>query len=814
MVSRFSLNELLALNGQSDLSENVYFSDFQFDSRNIVQGENSIFFCFESNREKAIAYINQAYERNVRIFVTSFEYSLPNSIFIRVEKPIQLLQKFAKFHLNKFHSIKKIGITGSNGKTIVKEWIYSALKDDYRIVRSPKSYNSQIGLPISVLETNNTHQMGIFECGISKPNEMLNLEDILQPEIGILTMIGDAHQENFKDEKELISEKIILFKNSKIIIYNSDNKLVKQEIESRYKTKKLISFGKNSDAEIQLISCVNKKLEVKIHSEIVIFDVKYQDEASVNNYLTVIALLSELNLSMDKIRSKISNLEAVEMRLEIKQGIYNSVLLNDTFNADLQSLKIALEKLQNQNNAKKMVFITDIYENTKDKEYLYTEVFNLLNKYNLHSVICIGSSILSYSHLSKNKIEEYFSTEDAIKGFDVKNIENSAVLFKGSRKFQLEKLVKLFEKQSHDTILEVDLQSIVHNLKVFKSQLDETTKVMVMVKANSYGTGSYEISEVLQHHKVDYLGVAYADEGAKLREQGIFLPIMVMNPEQNSYETIIEYNLEPEIYSFRVLELFLKKLREKTITKAYPIHLKIDTGMHRLGFSENEVERLVHQLKNDSNVFVKSIFTHLASTDENDQVFTKYQLNAFDKAYQTITKELNYFPIKHALNSHGIINFSDYQYDMVRLGIGIYGFVSDDRIQQKLENVVTLKTKISQIKSILEKESVGYNRRFIADKQIKIATLPIGYADGISRKLGNGRFSVLIKGKKAETVGSVCMDMMMVNVSEIECEEGDEVIVYNEKNSIKEVADLCETIPYEILTSISSRVKRIFLKES
>lgn len=815
-MNQFFLDDLWKCSNQTLLNQNACFHDFFFDTRNIIKGEDGVYFCFERIYEKAKKYIQQAIRRKVIAIVSPFHFQDDITPILVDKNPLKLLQKFSKNHLQKFSNLQKISITGSNGKTIVKEWLYSCLKDDISIVRSPKSYNSQIGVPISVLQTNKSHQMGIFECGISTFNEMKNLQEIINPQIGILTNIQNAHIENFESKKHLISEKCFLFKDSEKLFFSTENDRVANYLKKEFKKKSLIGIGtsKNSrGSDIELIWQQNNSIKIRFFSKIYHFKIPMNDPASISNLLIVISFLYDFGFSVDKIQKKIIELTPVSMRLELKKGILNSTVLNDTFNADLSSIKIALEKLSHLPNTRKLVVITDIFQSVKQQYNVYKKIFNLLNVMKLHHIFLVGKFIVKYQKLSKNPSSIFESTEDLIQNFNSKIILNSAILIKGSRVFELEKFVKFIENKSHDTFLEINLDAILHNIKLFKTYLNPNTKMMAMVKANSYGMGSSEIAKFLQHHEIDYLGVAYADEGAMLRKNGIYLPIMVMNPERNSYDIIIDHHLEPEIYSLRVLKLFGNKLKEKTYTQDFPIHIKIDSGMHRLGFQDNQIEELAKELKNHSNFYIKSIFTHLATTDNKNCDFTIQQIKKFNKLYDQIVSNLSYKPLKHSLNSHGIINYSDYQFDMVRIGIGMYGYISDELIRKKSKNVITLKTKISQIISLKKGESVGYNASYYTNRNTYIATLPIGYADGIFRKLGNGNFQVLIGNKKAKIIGSICMDMMMVELHDVSCKEGDEVIIYGQENPIDKAAKLCETIPYEILTSISNRVKRVFVKD-
>jgi len=794
--------------------------EIYFDSRTIYQPHNGVFFAFNEFRQNGNSYIKDAYKKGIRIFVVSkIEQPEENAVYLQVNSPLQALQNWGQFHREKFN-LPTIGITGSNGKTIVKEWLNQLLWNDFSIVRSPKSYNSQIGVPLSVLQINEENNLGIFEAGISLPGEMAKLEEIIQPEIGILTHISSAHLENFTSKEEIIREKLKLFHNCKKIIYNSENELVKKLIEETYsyKNREFFTFGRNENDTIQVIS-VNeissgKEIQIRFNSEEFKFQIPFHDDASVENILTVLTTIAGLNLDLKKYLTQTQSLLPIEMRLEIKEAIRDSIIINDAFNSDLHSVKVALDVLAQQSFSRKSLVLTDVLQSNLNKDELYKKVSDLVNSYQIDDLVLIGEFIPKYKNLFKTKARTFENTDEFLKELSVKNVHNEAILLKGARPFQLEKISAFLEKKSHDTVLEINLQALIENVKYFKSQLKPETKIMAMIKANSYGTGSFEIAQTLEHQKIDYLGAAYADEGVELRKAGITLPILVMNPEQSSYSSIIDYKLEPEIYSIRVLELFVQTLKEKSITEAYPIHIKIDSGMNRLGFRPEQVEELIQKLKSEKSVIVKSVFTHLATADvPKEKEFALQQLNDFDEAYAKLSSVLNIKPIKHALNSPGIIHFPEHQYDMVRLGIGMYGISDDEETQKQLKNVVTFKTVISRISEIETGETVSYGRRFKAERKTKIATLPVGYADGIRRSLGYGAGKVNIHGSLVPIVGTVCMDMLMLDVTDISCKEGDEVIIFGEKPTISDIAEQIRTIPYEVLTSISARVKRVYYRE-
>lgn len=796
--------------------KNILIRNIAFDSRIIYSTKNTAFIAINTSKNSGEKFIESAVDRGINVIISEHHYPhFENITWIIVENSVEFLQKLAKFHFENAH-LKSIGITGSNGKTILKEWLYQCLWNEFPTVKSPKSFNSQIGLPLSLLQINNSHQLGIFEVGISKPNEMEKLENIFHPQIGLLTHIGTAHLANFQSEEELIDEKIKLFKHSETVIYNGDNPLVDKKIKELYSGKKLISYGFKEDNQVYFKNNILKNEEVTIHyfDEEISFPVHQRDEATLTNALALVTVLKELGIENKKIIEKINALKAVEMRLEAIEGIKNNIIINDSFNLDLDSLKTALQFLNEYNKPKKSLILTDIVGVNSNSKELYEEVSELVNEQKFDSVFLIGDEISKFSELFNAKTFTFINTQELIESKHLTEIENQIILLKGARKFEIERLKDLLELRKHDTVLEINLNAILHNINYHKSLLKPATKMMAMVKANSYGLGSYEISEFLQHHHIDYLGVAFVDEGVELRKKGITVPIVVMNPEQHSYETVIAYNLEPEIYSFRVLELFYEAVQKSGYDKKYPIHIKLETGMHRLGFKGNELDQLSETL-NSMNVKVQSIFSHLSSSDLPDEKeFTLHQLETFEKNSSYLIEKLGYTPIRHILNSSGITNYTNHQYDMVRIGIGMLGESPNSEIQKQLRSVVSFKTVISQISTVENGESVGYSRRFKTDHQTKIATIPVGYADGIPRLIGNQVGNVGIHKTLAPIVGSICMDMMMINVDHIpNVKEGDTVTVFNTKPSLKEFADYCKTITYEVLTSISPRVKRIYVKD-
>lgn len=783
------------------------------DSRSLQNNQSTLFFALNGQNRDGHNYVPQLIERGVLNFVVSH---IPENIhgkanFFIVEDTLAALQDFAEWYRQQF-DLPVIAITGSCGKTIVKEWLNYLLNPDYNIIRSPKSYNSQVGVPLSIIGINEKHNLGIFEAGISTINEMHKLEEIIRPDIGVLTNIGPAHDEGFTNRKEKISEKLKLFKNCKTVILKNDNEVL-QLLSPGIKTFTW-SFDNDADVKVSTTAMGNvTALDVKYGTNQFTAAVPFIDEPSLENAVTTLMVLLHLGYSHEDIIERLAGLYPVELRLQVKNGLNGCTIIDDTYSSDYQSLKIALDFLeQHKTHEKKTVILSDVFQSGFDTEILYGKVAKLLKSHNISQVIGIGETI-SRELADFPNFYPYATTQEFLAHYRANAFENETVLVKGARGFRFDEIVVFLEEKTHETVLEINLNAIVHNLNFYKSKLKPDTKVMVMVKAFGYGSGSYEIAKMLSHQKVDYLGVAFADEGIALRNAGIIIPIIVMNPETTAFSAIAAYNLEPEIYSAKELRAFIALAQQKNLSD-YPIHIKLDTGMHRLGFMENQLEELIDLLRNNNFVSVKSIFSHLSSSDVPEfRDFTLSQITNFERWSQTIIDALEINPIRHILNTSGIYNYSQAQYDMVRLGIGLYGVGNDEHERQQLETVGTLKTVILQIKDIALGESIGYSRRFITDKNMRIATLPIGYADGIRRAWGNENGYVLINGKKAVITGTISMDMMMVDVTDIECREGDTAIIFGKSPSVIEIADALQTIPYEILTGISQRVKRVFYKE-
>lgn len=794
------------------------------DSRKLLNPAETIFFALVTERNDGHRYIGNLYQQGVRNFIISDKTFKPEEYFganfILVEDTLKALQELASCHRLNF-KIPVIGITGSNGKTIVKEWLFQLLKDKFNIVRSPKSFNSQIGVPLSVWQLNSDHQLAIFEAGISCPGEMQRLEAIIKPEIGLITNIGDAHSENFKDLTEKIDEKLKLFSSAKKLIYCRDYETLHQRIKDNQQLNDVekICWSKKGNANL-LISRVEQGehdtlIQGIYKNDFLKITIPFIDTASIENAISCWLLMLELQLSNDFIAEQMAHLSPVAMRLELKEGISNCSIINDSYNSDLGSLAIAIDFLKQQNqHQKKTLILSDILQSNKDDVAIYKQVSHILKSKGINRLIGVGSFISKNQNLFEG--EKYFfeSTEELLKNMARFNFNNETILLKGARAFGFERISKLLQQKAHETILEINLTALINNLNYYKSLLQPQTKLMAMVKAFSYGSGSFEIANVLQFNNVDYLAVAYTDEGVELRKAGITVPIMVMNPEPQSFEAMLAYNLEPDVYSFRVLNQLCECLDLMGENKTLSIHIELDTGMHRLGFERNDINELIVRLKNKKNIIVKSVFSHFVGSEEHAlDFYTHKQIKEFNELSGDIISHYSYPVLRHICNSSAISRFQEAQFDMVRLGIGLYGISSYDYEQNKLQQVGTLRSIISQIRNIKGNDTVGYNRKGVVKNDSRIATIPIGYADGLSRRLSNGKGKFYVNGHFAPIVGNVCMDMVMIDVTNIPCDEGEEVIIFGEKNPIANIAEAADTIPYEILTSISRRVKRIYYQE-
>ncbi|HRO44340.1 bifunctional UDP-N-acetylmuramoyl-tripeptide:D-alanyl-D-alanine ligase/alanine racemase [Agriterribacter sp.] len=810
------------------------------DSRRVVHAASSLFFALPGPRRNGHLFIPELYARGIKNFVADLSFETkdyPNANFIRVVNVLAALQTLVAFHRSQF-GIPVVGITGSNGKTIVKEWLNQLLEKDYQIVRSPKSYNSQTGVPLSVWQMNLVHTLGIFEAGISQPGEMEALQKIIQPTIGVLTHMGDAHSENFKDQQQKIREKLLLFTGVNRMIANGDDPLIVEAVEASGIP--CLFWGKQAHCAIRVVNIKKEEAHTTIRLEVnreaavsspltslnlplttyhlpLIIRIPFTDNAAVENAITCGSVLLTMGYSRETITEHTGLLKPVEMRLEMKKGINNCSVINDSYIADTSSLRIALDFLEQQHQHRKRTVILSDFAETKDPAKLYSEIALALQHKNINRFIGIGAHLQEYKNKFEQAVAEtsfYNSTEDFITHLHGTRFHDETILIKGARKFALERISALLEQKAHQTVLEVNLTAIVHNLKQYQQLLQPSTKIMAMVKAFSYGSGSYEIANMLQFHKVDYLAVAYADEGVELRKSGISLPIMVMNPEESSYHAITENNLEPEIFSFNVLSSFRNFLQEQGLQN-YPVHIKIDTGMHRLGFEPSEITALAKALA-DHNLFaVQSVFSHLAGSEDSAlDAFTRQQAGQYIQACSILQQALAYPFIRHIANSAAIIRHPQLHFDMVRLGIGLYGINSSASDTLELREAATLKTTIAQIKKIKAGETVGYTRKGTLQRDSIIATIRIGYADGYRRNLSNGAGSVLVNGKLAPVTGNIAMDMTMIDITDIPgAREGDDVIVFGKGLSITQLAQWAQTIPYEIMTGISQRVLRVYYEE-
>lgn len=796
------------------------------DSRKIFSPATALFFALKGPRRDGHQFIAELYEKGVRNFLISEKINtsnFPGANFILTDDTLVALQQLATHHRQQFN-IPVIGITGSNGKTIVKEWLYQLLHSDYNIVRSPKSYNSQIGVPLSVWQMNEQHTLGIFEAGVSKQGEMVRLERIIQPEIGILTNIGEAHSEGFNDHDHKFREKLTLFRNCKIIIGREIDFEGRHDVfEFMNSNLKVLLWGYSEKSDV-----VVKSIDKNIDETEIIFSVNekeskitipFTDDASVENAITCYCVLKYLNIDGKVIADRMKKLQPVNMRLELKKGINHCSIINDSYSADLSSLEIALNFLDQQSaGSKKTVIISDFLETGIPNEELYKHIALSLEEHGINKLIGIGDKTSHHLAilLQQSSIQQdyYLRTNSFLKQFRSSQFKEESILVKGARIFEFERIVQLLEQKAHQTVLEINLNAIANNLKEYQQLLNPEVKVMAMVKAFAYGSGGAEIAGVLQYHKVDYLGVAYADEGVELRNAGITLPIMVMNPEESSFESIVENNLEPEIYSFELFKAFNDYLQRETLEQ-YPVHIEIETGMNRLGFSENEIDELVKLLLTTSSFKVQSVFTHLAAAeDPNQDKFTKDQFTLFQQCTEKLKNKLGYSFIRHIANSAAIVRFPDMQLDMVRPGIGLYGVDSSGTGKLNLQTVATLKSTVAQLKYLKAGESVSYNRSGVVNKDSVVATIRIGYADGYPRRLSNGIGKMKVNEKMAPVIGTVCMDMTMVDVTNIsDVREGDEVIVFGKELPVQLFAEWAQTIPYEIMTGVSQRVKRVYYEE-
>lgn len=809
---------------QNTMKGNPFISILLTDSRLISTPDESLFFALETKNNDGHKFIKDLYEQGVRNFVVSktlpeWEH-LQDANFLYVTDTLMALQKIAAQHRRAF-DIPVIGITGSNGKTIVKEWLYQVLYDKFNIAHSPRSYNSQIGAPLSVWQMNEKTTLGIFEAGISQVEEMSKLEHVIHPTIGIFTNLGQAHQEGFKSMKEKCLEKLDLFIHCDVIICEEENELLDECMQIACLSHKRLTWSRkgNDDSPVHILKIVTGDHSSLIHYSVLgmpsQMEIPFTDSASIENAIQVLATCVFLHVPLDEVNEKMKKLEPVAMRLDVRDGKNNCTIINDSYNSDINSLTIALDFLAQRatnESLKKAIILSDIPQSGIPSRDLYYLAANLLKNKKIDVLIGIGPEISKNKDLFKGLDAHFFTrTEDFIESDLWLSFADMCILLKGARDFSFEDINKLLENKTHETVLNVNLDAIVHNFNFYKSKLKPQTKMICMLKANAYGSGSSEIAKTLQFHKADYIAVAVAEEGVNIRKDGIRIPIIVLNSEVGGFDELSANDLEPEVYNFRILEAFIKEAKKRGINN-YPIHLKLDTGMHRLGFSEEDIPQLTEIINNQTGLRVASIFSHLAASESWDfDSFTTDQITTFKRMSTQIENKLNYPVMKHILNSAGIERFPEHQMDMVRLGISLYG-VSASGLSG-LKNVHTLKTTVLQIKHIKAGETVGYGRKGVITKDTTIATIRIGYADGLSRRFGNGTCSVIVNGHEAPFVGNICMDLSMIDITGIDVKEGDSVIVFGEEMPVTDLAKKIDTIPYEILTSISPRVKHIYYKE-
>ena len=814
------------------------------DSRSLCFPEETLFFALSSPRNDGHKYIPDLYRRGVRNFVISnnylqqgnhnFQFSIFNSQFenanfLVVPSPMAALQRLAERHRDEF-DIPIIGITGSNGKTMVKEWLYQLLLPTQKIVRSPRSYNSQIGVPLSVWLLNEQTEVGIFEAGISQPGEMSALRDIIQPTIGVLTSLGAPHQENFRSMEEKCMEKLELMHDTEAMVYCSDNDVVSRCIRRMdYHGEKIAWSRSDSNAPFFVKSVKSSTITYIYNAEENTFTIPFIDEASIENAITCAAVALHLGLTPAQLADRMPRLEPVAMRLEVKQGQHGCILINDSYNSDINSLDIALDFMSRRNQVvdsslsrypeislsplPKTLILSDIFQSGVSPDLLYAQVSDLCVKRGINKFIGIGPELSAQADRIQIAHKQFFADVNhflASKAFS--DLRDELILLKGARPFGFDKITEQLEQKVHETILEVNLNAVVENLNYYRSFLKPETKMVCMIKADAYGAGAVEIAKTLQDHRVDYLAVAVADEGVTLRKAGITANIMIMNPEMPAFKTMFDYDLEPEVYSFRLLDALVKAARKEGIT-GWPVHIKLDTGMHRLGFDPvDDMFKLIDRLKHQNAIIPRSVFSHFVGSDSDDfDAFSARQFELFEQGSQKLQSAFSHKILRHIDNSAGIEHFPERQLDMCRLGLGLYGV--DPRDNRMLSTVSTLKTTILQLRHVPAGETVGYSRKGKIERDSVIAAIPIGYADGLNRHLGNRHGYCLVHGQKAEYVGNICMDVAMIDVTDIPCQEGDQVEIFGEHLPVTVLSDIIDTIPYEVLTAVSNRVKRIYFQD-
>lgn len=795
------------------------------DSRSLCFPEETLFFALKSNRNDGHNYIPDLYRRGVRNFVVTnvpqdYETNYADANFLKVVDTLKALQRLAERHRDEFN-IPIVGITGSNGKTMVKEWLHQLMSPDMYVTRSPRSYNSQIGVPLSVWLMNEQTKLGIFEAGISRKGEMSALRSIIQPTIAVLTNLGAAHQENFESMEDKCREKAMLFHDAETLVYNADDEgVAKVMAERKYQGEKLYWSMHDSKAPMYIKAAEKKATATTVtyiyKGEENWYSIPFIDDASITNSIVCATIALRLGLGADLLDERMLQLEPVAMRLEVKEGRHGCTLINDSYNSDINALDIALDFMNRRpdhQGRRRTLILSDIFQSGEEPAQLYREVGELAVKRGVEKLIGIGPMILScVDEFRTNEKYCFASVEEFIHSEVFKELHDEVILLKGARQFGFDKITELLVQKVHETVLEVNLNAVVANLNYYRSFLKPDTKLVCMIKADAYGAGSVEVAKTLQEHRVDYLAVAVADEGAMLRGNGITSSIMIMNPELSAFKTMFDYDLEPEVYSFRVLDALVKAAEKEGIT-GYPVHIKLDTGMHRLGFDpEKDMDKLIQRLKHQDAVIPRSVFSHFVGADSDDfDNFSALQFARFEKASKQLQDAFEHKILRHMDNSAGIEHFPERQMDMCRLGLGLYGVNS--RNNEIINNVSTLKSTILQLRHVPADETVGYSRNGVLTRDSVIAAIPIGYADGLNRHLGNRHGYCLVNGQKAEYVGNICMDVALVDVTDIDCREGDTVEIFGDHLPVTVLSDVLDTIPYEVLTGISHRVKRIYFQD-
>lgn len=794
------------------------------DSRSLTYPEDTLFFALRTRNNDGHRYLLELYDKGVRNFVVDhvpasmMNIDDVNMLCVRDVKCA--LQQIARFHREQFN-IPVVGITGSRGKTIIKEWLYQLLKDDYNIVRSPRSYNSQIGVPLSIWEMDKDTELAVFEAGISMPDEMSALQPMIKPSLGIITNIGDEHGDGFKSNREKCEEKLLLFRDCDCIIYNGDDLLISDVVSASCLPVKEIAWSMRDSNRPLFISKVDKHSETTdIYYSFLLKDNKitipFIADADIENAIHCLAVLLYFSVSADDIDSRLSELSPVGTRLNVIEGVNNCLLIYDSYTSDFHSLIPAIDFMERRATGSRSltVILSDVMHETMEPSLLYRSISKLLKQKKINRIVGIGEEISAYRRYFDVNASFYRSTEEFLKQVSASDFDKELILIKGASHFRFERLSEVLEAKQHETVLEVNLDSVVHNYNIFRSKVKRETGIVCMVKASGYGAGSYELAKTLQAQGAAYLAVAVLDEGVDLRKAGISMPIMVLNPKVVNYKTLFENNLEPEIYSFEILEEIIREAQKHGVT-GYPVHIKLDTGMHRLGFLEKDMPRLIEILSGQDAIKPHSVFSHLAAADCPDMDrYTLEQFSVFERCCNNLQSGFEHHILRHILNSTGITRFPEYQHDMVRLGICLYGIPTmNNGSQGDLRPVSSLHTVIISIKEWEAGTTIGYSRRGLLTRRSRIATIPVGYADGVDRHLGNGNASVFINGHRCPTVGNICMDICMIDVTDVACEVGDSVEIFGGNISVIELADKLGTIPYEILTSVSSRVKRIYYRE-